>query len=141
MEVSKAAQTAENTHGPVYMLVNSANVIQGKKFLEMSEADASKTMVVNAESQFWLLKEFLPGMVDRNRGHIVNINSIFGQTGYPGMTDFCASKFASYGFHEALRFEMKHLKKNIAFTTVCPPFVNTGKFGGVQCTNSIPMFN
>lgn len=110
-------------------------------FLEMSEADASKTMAVNAESHFWILKDILPGMVERNRGHVVTISSVFGQTGYPGMTDFCASKFAAYGFHEALRLEMSHLKKKIAFTAVCPPFANTGKFGGVQCSAAIPMYN
>ena len=122
-------------------MIHSANVIQGKKFLEMSEADASKTLTVNVESQFWLLKEILPSMIDRNRGHIVNMSSIFAHAGYPGMTDFCASKFGSYGFHEALRLEMKHMKKNIAFTTICPPFVNTGKFGGALPSKTIPMFN
>jgi len=132
---------AENTHGPIDIVIHSANVIQGKMFLNMSEVDASKTMAVNAESHFWLLKEILPGMIDRNQGHIVNISSIFAQTGYPGMTDFCASKFASYGFHEALRLEMKHLKKNIDFTTVCPPFVNSGKFGGAECSKTIPLWN
>ena len=140
-QVSKAAYLAESYFGPVDILINNANVIQGKKFLQMSEADASKTLVVNVESQFWLLKEVLPSMVERNSGHIVNIGSVFGQTGYAGMTDYCASKFASYGFHEALRMEMKQMKKRIAFTTVCPSFVNTGKYGGAQCGYIIMMFN
>ena len=76
-QVSKAAYLAESYFGPVDILINNANVIQGKKFMEMSEADASKSLVVNVESQFWILKELLPAMAQRNSGHIVNISSVF----------------------------------------------------------------
>ena len=120
-------------------MINNAGLVQGKLFLEMSEADASKTMVVNAESHFWTIKEFLPSMVERNRGQIVCISSMAGKAGSPGLTDYCASKFACYGFMEALRLELKYLKKRIVCTTICPVFINTGMFNGVKCSTLFPL--
>jgi all-trans-retinol dehydrogenase (NAD+) len=97
----------------------------------MDENLASKTMIVNAESNFWTVREFLPLMLKNNQGHSVNISSVAGKTGCAGMTDYCASKFAAYGFSESLRIEMKILGKNIKCTTICPFFINTGMFSGV----------
>jgi len=98
-------------------------------------------MMVNAEAHFWTVKEFLPSMMERNSGHIVAIASMAGVVGYPGLADYCASKFAAYGFNESLRMEMKLLKKNIPCTTICPAFINTGMFAGVKTTNLLPLLN
>lgn len=110
-------------------------------FLDMSEQEASKSMVINAESHFWITREFLPSMVKRNKGHIVSIASMGAYQGAPGMTDYCASKFAAYGFMEALRLEMKSLKKKIAFTTICPAPINTGMVAGYKSSMLCPMLN
>ena len=99
----------------------------------MDEKLANKTMIVNCESNFWTVKEFLPAMMDRDSGHIVSIASCAGKSGAGGMADYCASKFAQYGFSESLRVEMKILGKNIPVTTICPWFINTGMFTGVNC--------
>jgi all-trans-retinol dehydrogenase (NAD+) len=64
----------------------------------MNENFAGKTMVINAESHFWLCKEFIPAMMEKNSGQIVSISSIAGIAGSPGMTDYSASKFAAFGF-------------------------------------------
>ena len=90
-------------------------------------------MVVNAESQFWTTKEFLPSMVERNSGHIVCIASMAGKSGVPCQTDYCASKFAAVGFMEALTLEIAGMKKKIATTLINPAFINTGMFSGVVC--------
>ena len=87
-------------------------------------------MTVNAESHIWIVRELLPAMLERNSGHVVSISSIAGVGGLPYGTDYCASKFAAYGFQEALRNEMKYLKKDIKCTTICPYFINTGMFHG-----------
>lgn len=98
-------------------------------------------MVVNCESNMWILKEFLPDMMDRNSGHVVAIASIAGIAGCGGLTDYCASKFAQYGFHEALRIELKSLKKNIPVTMICPYFIDTGMFTGTKMTILSPLLN
>lgn len=72
--------------------------MQGKALYEMNENFAGKTMIINAESHIWLTREFIGPMMDKNAGHVVSISSIAGLAGTPGMTDYCASKFAAYGF-------------------------------------------
>lgn len=97
-------------------------------------------MVINAECHSWLVRDVLPEMMKLNQGHIVSIASIAGVAGIPAGTDYCASKFAALGFNEALRNEMKYLKKNIRVTTICPFFINTGMFEGVQMA-LVPMLD
>ena len=72
-------------------------------------------------------------MMERDSGHIVAISSCAGKSGAGGLADYCASKFAAYGFNESLRIEMKIQNKNIPVTTICPWFINTGMFQGVNC--------
>lgn len=60
-----------------------------------------------------MIRDVLGPMMQKNSGHIVSIASIAGIAGTAGMTDYCASKFAAYGLNEALRVEMKLLKKKI----------------------------
>ena len=106
---------------------------------EMNERLASKVMVVNAESNFWTVKEVLPTMLKRNSGQIVTISSLAGLVGAPYVTDYCASKFASYGFSDALRCELYARGKNIKVTTICPYFVNTGMFEGCRTNLMFPL--
>lgn len=51
-----------------------------------------------------ILKAFLPAMLDNNYGHIVTIASGAGLTGASGLVDYCSSKFAAVGLHEALTY-------------------------------------
>ena len=109
----------------------------------MNEEMASKTMVVNAESHFWTVKSVLADMMARNngkgKGHIVSTCSIASLGGACAMSDYCASKAAAYMFMESLRNEMKNAGKDITCTTICPYWINTGMFSGVQCTRILPM--
>ena len=139
--VTDLAIQCKEMFGDVDILVNNAGVVQGKAITEMNERFASKVMVINAESHFWLVKEFIEPMMKKNSGHVVSISSIAGIAGTPGMTDYCASKFAAYGFNEALRVEMKHLGKNITCTTICPFYFNTGMFDGVKTSLFYPLLD
>jgi all-trans-retinol dehydrogenase (NAD+) len=75
---------------------------------------------VNLLAHFWTVKAFLPDMVQANSGHIVNAASAGGLVGTSGLVDYSASKFAAFGFHEALRVELKKQKLNIHTTDICP---------------------
>lgn len=99
-------------------------------------------MNINAECHFWLVREFIQPMMRKNSGHIVSVSSIAGIAGTPGMTDYCASKFAAYGFNEALRQELKHFgKSGVTCTTICPFYFNTGMFDGVKCSLIYPLLD
>ena len=90
-------------------------------------------------------------MLSSNRGHIVTIASsagLFGKyilpkcccqllhtksQGVSKLTDYCSSKYAAVGLHDALTAELKQKKKHgIQTTVVCPAFINTGMFHGVS---------
>ena len=83
-----------------------------------------------------LLQAFLPDMIENKLGHIVNVASLAGHSGTNKLVDYCASKFAAVGLDEAFRVEMfvqGHLDY-IKTTVVCPYYISTGMFAGVQVT-------
>jgi len=118
--------------GPVDILVNNAGVVSGKTLLAASDADIERTFAVNALALFWLTRAFLPGMLARDRGHIVTIASAAGLVGTSRLVDYCASKHAAVGFDESLRLELRRERRNVVTTVVCPFFISTGMFDGVR---------
>ncbi len=126
------AEKVRREVGKVDILVNNAGVVNGKRFLECSDDELRRTMEVNILSHFWTVKAFLPDMIKAESGHLVTIASAGGIVGSAGLVDYCASKFAAFGFDEALRAELKQQRLNIRTTVVCPFFINTGMFAGVK---------
>lgn len=79
------------------------------------------------------LKAFLPSMMASNHGHLVSIASLAGINGNARMTDYCASKFAAVGIEESVRLELRTGGfTGINSTVVCPFYINTGMFAGVN---------
>jgi all-trans-retinol dehydrogenase (NAD+) len=82
---------------------------------------------------FWTTRAFLPGMIQKDSGHIVTIASAGGIIGVPRLSDYSASKFAAVGFDESLRVELNRLGHlGVQTTIVCPFYINTGMFDGVK---------
>nr|XP_015095059.1 epidermal retinol dehydrogenase 2 isoform X4 [Vicugna pacos] len=82
-------------------------------------------------------KAFLPAMIANDHGHLVCISSSAGLIGINQLADYCASKFAAFGFAESIFLETLAQKQNgIKTTIVCPFFIKTGMFEG--CTSSCP---
>jgi all-trans-retinol dehydrogenase (NAD+) len=137
-DVYRQAESLVREAGPVDILVNSAGVVSGRPMLETPDELIEKTMRVNALALFWTAKAFLPGMIARNAGHVVTISSAAGLIGVRGLADYCASKFAAYGFNESIRMELGRLKSRVKTTVVCPFFIDTGMFAGVR--TRFPLF-
>ena len=129
--IDTAARIDEEV-GAVDILINNAGIVSGQSLLEISPEAIERTMGVNTMSLFWTARAFLPGMLERNRGHIVTIASAAGVIGVSKLTDYCASKFAAVGFDESLRMELKRLDSDVNTTLVCPYFIDTGMFDGVR---------
>ena len=130
--VDAAAARLVSERGPVDILVNNAGVVSGKRFSDLAPEEVERTLAVNAASLFWTTRAFLPAMIRRGRGRIVTMASAGGLVGVPGLSDYCASKFAAVGFHESLRAELRREAPGVGATLVCPFFVNTGMFAGVR---------
>lgn len=93
-------------------MINNAGIVSGKKVLEVDDKSIERTMMVNTASHGYTVKQFLPKMLEKNKGHIVTIASCAGIVGVCGLTDYCASKFGAFGFDEALRMELRKLKSS-----------------------------
>ncbi|VDK52693.1 unnamed protein product [Cylicostephanus goldi] len=91
------------------------------------------TMAVNTHALFYTTKAFVPTMLENNHGHVVTVASIAGKVGVSGLVDYCASKHGAIGFHESLTAELDALGKDgVKTTVVCPYYIDTGMFDGVQ---------
>ena len=130
--VAATAAAVTEAVGEVDILVNNAGVVSGRPLLEITNEQIERTFKVNVLALFWVTKAFLPAMMRRNDGHIVNISSAGGLIGVPRQTDYSASKHAVVGFNESLRVELRRLAPGIRTTVVCPFYIDTGMFAGAK---------
>ena len=124
-------QIKEKNNKPIDILINNAGVVIGKPLSSLTEKEIRRTMDVNLLGQFWTCQEFLPNMIERKSGTIVTIASTMGFFSAVALSDYCASKHAVIGFHNAIKLEMKKLNSNIDFSLICPNAINTGMFDGI----------
>lgn len=116
----------------VDILVNNAGFVTGKYILDAPDELIKRTFQINILAHFWLVKQFLPEMLERDSGHVVTIASAGGLAATPRMTDYCSSKFAAVGFDESLRLELRQLNSKVLTTVVCPFVVDTELFAGAK---------
>lgn len=133
-EIKRVSDAIKSKIGDVTIIFNNAGVNNGKLLIDLSENEIRNLFNVNILAQFFICKQFLPKMIELNRGHIINISSACGIMGAYKLTDYCASKFAVNGFTESLRVELQTLNPNnkIKTSMVCPFHVQTKLFNGVQ---------
>jgi all-trans-retinol dehydrogenase (NAD+) len=113
--------------GEVTILVNNAGILNAGPLLELSEADIRRTFDVNTFGYIWTIREFLPAMIKKGKGHILNNISMAGLVGVTYFTDYGASKHAVKGLHESLIEELNAQgHKGIKLTAICPMLVDTG---------------
>lgn len=130
--IAQTAAQVLSEHGGIDVLINNAGVVTGKNLEEASDEQIMLTFNVNTLAPLWLTRAFLPGMKQRNSGHIVTIASAAGIVGTARLVDYCASKFGAVGFNEALRLEFSRDQLAIKTTVVCPFYISTGMFAGVK---------
>jgi short-subunit dehydrogenase len=112
--------------GPVDILVNNAGVSRYTRFLDTSIEENETLMQINYWGMLYCTRAFLPAMVERSSGHIVNLSSISGKLGTVRHTAYSASKFAVAGFSESLYFEL--LGTGVKIMVVNPGVVETHLF-------------
>jgi all-trans-retinol dehydrogenase (NAD+) len=130
--IVEAAGEVKLHFGTVDLLFNNAGIIVGKHFEAHTHEEIDKTMQVNAAALMHVALEFVPGMIAKGAGHIVNIASAAGMTANPRMSVYVASKWAAIGWSESLRLELEAISKHLHVTTVTPFYIKTGMFEGVQ---------
>ncbi|WP_027543406.1 oxidoreductase [Bradyrhizobium sp. WSM2254] len=122
-EAHEAAGQAVKRFGRIDILVNNAGYGLLGAIEEASDAETQKLFGTNVFGLLSVTRAVLPHMRRQRSGHIINISSVGGYTGYPGWGVYGATKFAVEGLSEALAGEVAPL--GIKVTVVEPGFFRT----------------
>lgn len=125
-QVEQMSKTVLDKFGRIDILVNNAGFAIYGPVLELKVDEIESQMATNYFGMIYCTKAFLPKMIEQKSGHIVNVASVAGSFGLPGIAAYCASKFAMLGFSEGLYHELKGT--GIGVTVVSPIMVRTNFF-------------
>ncbi len=128
--VQEMAHAIRETLGPVSVLVNNAGIAQQKLFTELTQEDWRRMMAVHVDGVFYTCRAFLPEMIRRHSGAIVNISSMWGQTGGSCEVHYSAAKAAVIGLTKALAKEVG--PSGVRVNCVAPGVISTDMLGDLS---------
>ena len=106
------------------VLINDAGLARGlEPYGETNEEDILHMIDTNIKGLFLMTRAFLPAMLERNKGHIVNMGSTAGLYAYAGAAVYCATKAAVKTFSDGIRIDV--IDSDIKVTTIQPGIVET----------------
>jgi NADP-dependent 3-hydroxy acid dehydrogenase YdfG len=106
------------------ILVNNAGLSRGLEKLYQGKIEDWEEMIdTNVKGLLYVTRAVVPGMVERGRGHVINLGSTAGELTYPGGAVYCATKAAERAINDGLRQDV--LGTPIRVTTVDPGMVKT----------------
>jgi NAD(P)-dependent dehydrogenase (short-subunit alcohol dehydrogenase family) len=122
-QVRMWAESLLRSGTPPDLLINNAAVINPNAPLwKVSPADFEQVIRINVSGVFYVLRHFVPAMVQRKQGVIVNLSSGWGRSTSPEVATYCATKYAIEGLTQALAQE---LPKGMAAVPLNPGIINT----------------
>ncbi|MBN2258559.1 MAG: SDR family oxidoreductase [Anaerolineaceae bacterium] len=124
-EIKKVGDKFIKEYGAPDYLVNCAGVAHPGKFEELDLSIFYWMMDVNYYGTVLVTKAFIPAMIARGSGHIINVSSMGGAVGIYGYSAYSGSKYAVTGFTDVLRSEMK--LHGIKVSLVLPPDTKTAQ--------------
>jgi 2-keto-3-deoxy-L-fuconate dehydrogenase len=122
-QCSWAVAKVMSEQGKIDILVNNAGIGAVGTILESSGADLDRMYGVNVRGVFNVSKAFLPKMIDRRSGNIINLASIGGVVGVRDRLAYCATKFAVVGMTKAMALD--HGGQGVRVNCICPARVET----------------
>ena len=125
-QIHALADATRERFGRCDALINNAGIPGGGRLEDLGDEQIERVMDVNALGVMRCTKAFLPMMLERGRGHIVNVASLAGRYTAPGSSVYSASKSAVVAFSEALYYELG--PRGILVTSVNPGFARTEGF-------------
>ena len=115
--------------GPIDVLVNNAGIMPVGPFDEEDDATAIRLIEINLHAVIHGTKEAMRRMKPRGTGHIVNVASSAGKTGFPHLATYCATKHGVVGMSEAVRAELRGT--GVEISVVMPNIVKTELSAGL----------
>ncbi len=109
--------------GGVDVLINNAGLDQVQLYHEVDPELLDRIIAVNLNAPMQLTRALLPGMIARQRGHVVNIASVVGLVGAPYNETYAATKHGLMGFSRSLRMTLASEGHPIGVSAICPGLV------------------
>jgi short-subunit dehydrogenase len=119
-------EKAIDAYGRCDVLVNNAGIPGGGDFVALPIDRIEEVIRTNLMGVVYATKAFLPGMLERGTGHIVNVASLAGRYAVPGSAVYSASKHAVVAFSESLSYSTR--QRGVLVTAVNPGLVATERF-------------
>lgn len=119
----------ETLLGHVDVLIYTAGVITVAEVVNLEVSEWDHVMGVNVRGAYLCARSFLPAMIARRTGLILNVASISGKHAEPTISHYVASKFALIGFTQALAKEVA--RHAVRANCICPGAVDTPMLGAV----------
>lgn len=121
---------AEAALGPLDVLVNNAGIMPTGLFADEDPAMTARILDININGVITGSRLATARFAARGSGHLINIASLAGMSGFPGLATYCASKHAVVGFTEALHRELA--ERGVGVTAVLPGVVRTELSAGAN---------
>ncbi|EWC48862.1 hypothetical protein DRE_00167 [Drechslerella stenobrocha 248] len=125
--LSEVAAQIRADHGDPTVLVLNAAIINDDVLLNIPVERTQKLLNINLVSHFAMVHEFLPSMIEKNHGHIVQVASMCSFITISGLSDYSVSKAGVLALHESLRQELRHVYKadKVRTSIVHPTWMKT----------------
>ena len=123
-DLERLVNTVTKTYGSLDLLVNNAGIEMFSRYHTLPLDEIERQVRINLTSVMLLTCLVLPGMLDRRRGHIINISSLSAKAGPPCAEPYAATKAGLIAFTESLRAEYR--QTGVSASVICPGFVTAG---------------
>jgi NADP-dependent 3-hydroxy acid dehydrogenase YdfG len=123
-QVSNVLDALPEEWKAIDILVNNAGLSRGlDKAHEGKLQDWDEMIDTNIKGLLYVTRAVVPGMVQRNRGHVVNLGSTAGEVTYPGGAVYCGTKAAEHAMNDGMRQDL--LGTPVRVTSIDPGMVET----------------
>ena len=125
-EVQRLVEQSQQRFGPPNILINNAGWGKRAPVVKIQPEDLDQTLRLNLRAPMILARSFVPAMIEKGEGAVINIGSISGKTGEANGAAYSASKFGLIGFTQSLYEEVREYGIKVA--VILPGFVDTPLF-------------
>lgn len=122
-EVQRLVEQSQQRFGPPNILINNAGWGKRAPVVKIQPEDLDQTLRLNLRAPMILARSFVPAMIEKGEGAVINIGSISGKTGEANGAAYSASKFGLIGFTQSLYEEVREYGIKVA--VILPGFVDT----------------